>query len=99
MMKRSLATVFAAIALTAGGITLTGAPAAAAAACTTWQDENTFGASCQSANAYFAKVKCSNGKSAYGVTTNDGRWSYAYCTSFGQNVRIAGGAQGSVVWR
>jgi hypothetical protein len=75
-----------------------GTPAAGAAACTTWQDENTFGASCGTANAYYARVKCSNGKYARGVTTNDGRWSYAYCTSFGSNVRIAGGAQGTVVW-
>ncbi|MFD5428350.1 hypothetical protein [Streptomyces sp. NPDC127084] len=98
-MKRSLATGFAAVALAVGSMTFASAPTASAAACSTWQDENTFGASCNTANAYYAKVKCSNGRYAFGVTTNDGRWSYAYCTAFGSNVRIAGGAQGTIVWR
>lgn len=97
-MKRTLASAFTATALAVGGLTVLTAPPASAATCTTWQDENTFGASCSSANAYYAKVQCSNGKIARGVTTNDGRWSYAYCTSYGTNVRIAGGAQGGVVW-
>ncbi|MGW2896742.1 hypothetical protein ACWDAO_19500 [Streptomyces sp. NPDC001212] len=100
-MKRTLASAFAATALAVGGLTVLTAPPASAAStatCTTWQDENTFGASCNSANPYYAKVLCSNGKIARGVITNDGRWSYAYCTSYGSNVRIAGGQQGSVVW-
>ncbi|MFJ8547350.1 hypothetical protein ACIRFH_36370 [Streptomyces sp. NPDC093586] len=96
-MKRALASTFAAVALAVGGLTLTASPASAAT-CQTWQDDNTFGASCNSANAYYAAVKCSNGQTARGVITNDGRWSYAYCTAYGSNVRIAGGAQGKVQW-
>ncbi|AXI80347.1 hypothetical protein [Peterkaempfera bronchialis] len=97
-MKRTLASAFATAALAVGGLTVVAAPPASAATCTTWQDENTFGVSCNSANPYYAKVRCSNGQDARGVTTNSGRWSYAYCTAFGTNVRIAGGAQGGVIW-
>ena len=96
-MKRALLGSFAALSLTIGGITLASTPASAAT-CTTWQDENSFGVACDTANAYYAKVRCSNGKDARGTTTNSNRWSYAYCTAFGPNVRIAGGASGVRVW-
>jgi hypothetical protein len=96
-MKRALLGSLAAASLAVAGLTAMSSPASAAT-CQTWQDENTFGVSCSGANAYYAKVRCSNGKDARGVTTNDGRWSYAYCTSFGTNVRIAGGATGTRVW-
>ncbi|GGV28190.1 hypothetical protein GCM10010277_10180 [Streptomyces longisporoflavus] len=64
-----------------------------------WSDRSTYGASCDVAFAYYAKVKCSNGsttKTARGVVTNDGRTSYAYCTAFGTSYRVVPGSGGPV---
>ncbi|MEV6796842.1 hypothetical protein AB0M91_00650 [Micromonospora rifamycinica] len=58
-----------------------------------WADGRTYGAACDVTFAYYARVTCSNGtttKTARGTTTNDNRWSYAYCTAFGSGYRIVG---------
>ncbi|GAA0512864.1 hypothetical protein Ade02nite_88290 [Paractinoplanes deccanensis] len=58
-----------------------------------WSDTRTYGASCDVDFAYYARVTCTNGtttKTARGVTTNDGRYSYAYCTAFGSSYRVKG---------
>ncbi|MFF5449511.1 hypothetical protein [Streptomyces sp. NPDC012888] len=35
-------------------------------------------------------MKCQNGKTVYGVTTSNGGWSYAYCSSVGSIRATAG---------
>ncbi|MEU4566216.1 hypothetical protein [Micromonospora sp. NPDC023956] len=58
-----------------------------------WSDGRSYGARCDVSFAYYARVSCTDGsttKTARGVTTNDNRWSYAYCTSFGSGFRISG---------
>ncbi|QLH24225.1 hypothetical protein [Streptomyces sp. Rer75] len=62
-------------------------------------DGRTVGVRCDVTFAYYAKVTCTNGttkKVARGVTTNDNRWSYAYCTSFGSSYRVVAGTAGPV---
>ncbi|MFC9227791.1 hypothetical protein ACFTZI_02270 [Streptomyces decoyicus] len=62
-------------------------------------DGRTVGVRCDVTFAYYAKVTCTNGtttKVARGVTTNDNRWSYAYCTSFGTSYRVVAGTAGPV---
>ncbi|MFB6813438.1 hypothetical protein ACFCV8_02690 [Streptomyces sp. NPDC056347] len=62
-------------------------------------DGRTYGVRCDVTFAYYAKVTCTNGsttKIARGVQTNDNRWSYAYCTSFGSDWRRVAGTGGPV---
>ena len=97
-LKRAAISGLAAAALAAGGLITTAGSASAAPTCTSWQDSNTYGVQCQTSAAYYASVKCSNGKHATGVTTNSNRWSYAYCTSYGRSVHILPGAYGRPVF-
>ncbi|MFC8508835.1 hypothetical protein ACFU3J_08680 [Streptomyces sp. NPDC057411] len=70
--------------------------------CDPWDTDNyTYGASCNTSRAYYAKVKCANGSStkyARGATTSRGNWSYAYCSAFGPGWVKVGGT-GGIVWQ
>ncbi|MFC7331131.1 hypothetical protein [Marinactinospora rubrisoli] len=90
-MKR-LPAVLAALVMSTG-LLMTPTAASAddmqAAACTTWRDSRTFGASCTS-GTYRAWADCTNGRRVYGATASNGSWSYAYCASVGSNLSRGG---------
>jgi hypothetical protein len=54
-----------------------------------WQDGNTFGASCNTSRRYHAVAECHafiGDDTVYGATASNGVKSYAYCSSIGETL-------------
>ena len=84
-VRRAVVAALSAVVLTGGVGAATALPASAApSSCSSWNDSNTFGGSCNGTDGQFqAKARCNDGSDQVGDRVDYGKSSYAYCAGHG----------------
>ncbi|MFD6180594.1 hypothetical protein [Streptomyces goshikiensis] len=91
-LRTAAAALAAGTALTVPALAVTPAAATPAgpAACSTYSNYVSYGASCSGTGSYYAWAICQNNKYVSGPVRSGGVWSYAYCSNVGSTLRSGG---------
>ncbi|MBP0932294.1 hypothetical protein J0X20_01325 [Streptomyces sp. KCTC 0041BP] len=91
-LKTAAAALAASAVLAVPAVAATPAAAAHAgpAACSTYSNYVSYGASCGGTGSYYAWAICQNNKYVSGPVRSGGVWSYAYCSNVGSTLRSGG---------